>query len=87
MPGMGNRLLNHASILPAGTRGLGDIKFTVNGGCLLITGSACFFKKAQELNDKKIIKTETIFVMGNGLYKNILNSLFRIKNKKAQPGI
>jgi hypothetical protein len=82
---MGNRLLNCASIFPACTLGE-DRWFTENGGCLLITGSACFFKKAQELSDKKTTKTETIFIMETDLDKNILSSLFRIKNKKAQPG-
>jgi hypothetical protein len=83
---MGNRLLNHASILPAGTRGLGDIKFTVNGGCFWDARSTSFFKKAHEFSDRKTIKTETIFIMETDLDKNILNSLFIIKNKKAQPG-
>jgi hypothetical protein len=82
---MGNRLLNCASIFPACT--LGEVRwFTENGGCLLITGSACFFKKAQELSDKKTTKTETIFVTETDLVKNILNSLFKDKNKKARSG-
>jgi hypothetical protein len=82
---MGNRLLNCASIFPACA--LGEVRwFTENGGCLLITGSAWLFNKAQEFSDKKTIKIETIFVTETNLDKNILSSLFRIKNKKAQPG-
>jgi hypothetical protein len=76
MPGIGNRLLNCASILPACTLGE-DRRFTQNGGCLFITGSACFFNKAQEFSDKKTIKTETIFVTESDLVKNILNSLIK----------
>jgi hypothetical protein len=83
IPGIGNRLLNCALIFPACTLGE-DRWFTENGGCLLITGSACFFRKAQEFSDKKTIKIETIFVTESDLVKNILNSL--LKNKKAQPG-
>jgi len=33
-----------------------------------------------------IFATKAIFVMETDLVKNILNSLFKVKNKKAQPG-
>jgi hypothetical protein len=42
--------------------------------------------KAQEFSDKKTIKTEAILVMEKDFNKNILDSLYKIKNKKAQPG-
>jgi hypothetical protein len=73
MPGMGNRLLNCASIFPACA--LGEVRwFTENGGCLLITGSAWLFNKAHEFSDKKTIDAKTIFVTESDLVKNILNS-------------
>jgi hypothetical protein len=85
MPGIGNRLLNCASICPACTRGE-DLWFTENGGCLWAARSISFFMKAQELSDRKTISIETIFVTENILVKNILDSLFKIKNKKALSG-
>jgi hypothetical protein len=76
MPGIGNRLLNCASICPACTRGE-VLWFTENGGCLWAARSISFFMKAQELIDKKTIKTETAFVTEKYLVKNILDSLFK----------
>jgi hypothetical protein len=80
---MGNRLLNCASICPACARGE-DLWFTENGGCFWAARSISFFRKAQELSDRKTISIETIFVTEKDLVKNILNSLF--KNKKALSG-
>ena len=50
MPGMGNKLLNCASISPMGI--CGELRSTVNLSLLWAARSACLLKKAHELNDK-----------------------------------